>query len=102
MAAALAEIPPDDQMTPKRVSKRLSAMLANMAETWTVATTEERNAIARELFFDVVIQNRTVKAVKPRPEILPYFEAVTGVFEDSDEEITQGRKRRDSNPRSQP
>ena len=94
--ARLAEIPPDDVVTPKRVSKRLAALLANMAETWKVATPVERNAIARELFFDVVIDNRAVVAVKPRPEMAPYFQQIPGLARNDCQVITQQRKRRDS------
>lgn len=94
--ARLAQIPPDDVVTPRRVSKRLSALLANMAETWKVAMPEERNAIARELFFDVVIEDRAIVAVKPRPEAAPFFQQLPGVFAHDGASITQGRKRRGS------
>jgi hypothetical protein len=80
VAAALAELPPDDQVTPKRIARRLAAMLADLAGTWDLATPAERNAIARELFYDVVIENRAITAVKPKPDMLPYFAAITARY----------------------
>ena len=65
-----------------------------MSETWKVATPVERNAIARELFFDVVIDNRAVVAVKPRPELVPFFQQIPGLAGNDCQFITQGRKRR--------
>ncbi len=75
------------------------AYLADIALAWQVATPEERNRLARQLFNRVVIDNRTAVAVTPRPDLLPFFAAMTG---DPSSLMTHGRKRRDSNPRSQP
>jgi site-specific DNA recombinase len=99
IAEALASIPIDELPGTEAVGRRLATLLADLAMAWTVATPVERNTIARELFADVVIDNRTAVAVKPRPELLPFFAALAC---QPDSEITPGRKRRDSNPRSQP
>jgi site-specific DNA recombinase len=99
VAEALAAIPADDLPSTAAVGKRLASLLFDLSIAWSVATQVERNKIARELFADVVIDNRTAVAVKPRPELAPFFEPLACQLDDS---ITQKRKRRDSNPRSQP
>ncbi len=78
------------------VAEQLATYLSNLALAWNDATPEERNRMARELFSEAVVANKTAVAVVPRPELRPFF---THLFED---EITYRRKRRDSNPRSQP
>jgi site-specific DNA recombinase len=78
------------------VAEQLAEYLSNLALAWNDATPEERNRMARELFSEAVMANKTAVAVVPRPEIRPFF---SHLFED---EITYRRKRRDSNPRSQP
>ena len=78
------------------VAEQLAEYLGNLALAWNNATPEERNRMARELYSEAVVANKTAVAVVPRPEVRPFF---THVFED---EITYRRKRRDSNPRSQP
>jgi site-specific DNA recombinase len=99
IAEALASLPANDFPQTEQVGRRLAKLLADLSMAWTVATAEERNKIARELFADVIIENRTAVAVKPRPELAPFFETLECQPES---EITQKRKRRDSNPRSQP
>jgi hypothetical protein len=61
-----------------------------------VLDNEERNRMPRELFLEAVVANKTAAAVVPRPENRLFF---VHLFED---EIAYLRKRRDSNPRSQP
>jgi DNA invertase Pin-like site-specific DNA recombinase len=90
---ALAAIPPDELPTSEAVGKRLAALLADLGMAWTVATPEERNRIARQLFADVIVENRTAVAVKPRPELAPFFESLAV---NPDPEITPKRKRRGS------
>ena len=53
------------------------AFLADVASAWTVATPEERNKLARQLFVSVVIRNRTAVAVVPRPDLRPFFVTIT-------------------------
>jgi hypothetical protein len=73
-------------------------LLGDQSMAWTVATPDERNKIARELFADVIIENGTAVAVKPRPELSPFFETLAC---QQDDEIPSKRRRRASNPRSQ-
>jgi site-specific DNA recombinase len=94
--AALAELPPDDALATKRTGNRLAELLADLALAWSLATPDERNRIARELFLEVVVHNKTAVAVKPRPEMLPFFRMITRNFEGAPEEMEQGRKRRGS------
>jgi hypothetical protein len=93
---ALTSIPPDELPASEAVGRRLAALLADLSMAWTVATPDERNQIARQLFADVVVDNRTAVAVKPRPELAPFFESLAV---NPDPEITLKRKRRGSLPR---
>jgi len=72
------------------VAEQLAEYLGNLALAWNDATPEERNRMARELFSEAVVANKTAVAVVPRPEVRPFF---THLFED---EITYRRKRRGS------
>ena len=81
------------------IGQRLADYLADVALAWREGTPEERNKLARELFSEVVVDNRTAVAVTPRPDLYPFFASVACQTSD---EVTYGRKRRDSNPRSQP
>ncbi len=94
-------MPPDLVGLPsdEAVARRLAQLPADLSQAWTLVTPTERNTIARELFADVVIANRMAVAVKPRPELVPFFETLAVA---PDASITSERKRRDSNPRSQP
>lgn len=71
--------------------KRLAAFLADVAIAWQMATPTERNTIARAVFADVLIDNRTAVAILPRPELRPFFDAE---FCQLSEEMTLRRKRR--------
>ena len=72
---------------------KLVEYLANVANAWRVATPEERNRLARELFTEAIVTNNTAVAVVPRPEVHPFFNSMLT------SEITQQRKRRGSLPR---
>jgi len=87
---------PQATLNSDEVADQLVHYLANLSIAWEVATSEERNRLARELFSEAVLANKTAVAVVPRPEIRPFLAALVG------DEITLRRKRRDSNPRSQP
>ena len=63
-------------VTSESVGRRLVGFLADLRSAWAVATATERNRLARQLFAEAIVENRTVVAVKPRPELLPFFEAV--------------------------
>ena len=90
----LAVLPTENAPTAE-VGEYLARFLADISTAWEVATPEEKNRLARQLFNRVLIENRTAVEVTPRPDLLPFFATVSNV-------IWEGRKRRDSNPRSQP
>jgi DNA invertase Pin-like site-specific DNA recombinase len=98
-AAALAALPEDQGNPDEAVGRRLMAFLGDLASAWQVATAAERNKIARQLFVEVIVENRTAVAVVPRPDVRPFFETLRC---QGPNEMTRWRKRRDSNPRSQP
>jgi site-specific DNA recombinase len=75
------------------VGDRLAGYLADIASAWAVATPEERNKIARELFSEVIVENKTAVAVVPRPAIRPFFESIACHTPD---EMSRWRKRRAS------
>jgi site-specific DNA recombinase len=96
--AALAALPLDDVVDPAALDV-MATYLTDLATAWAQATAGERNNVMRDLFDAVWIEDRTVVAVTPRAEVVPYMEYAAcqltgGVF--------HLRKRRDSNPRSQP
>lgn len=94
---------PDDGAADIDVGNRLAGFLGDVASAWTLATPEERNRLARQLFADVIVENRTAVAVTPRPALRPFFETLAlPVGCQAPFEVTRWRKRRDSNPRSQP
>lgn len=43
------------------------------ADAWKEASQEQRNKLAKALFEQVWIENNKVVAVKPRPELEPFF-----------------------------
>ncbi len=75
LTAELAALPKEAEPS-AAVAGRLAAYLADLAAAWRDATPEERNRIARQLFAEAVVENRTVVAVKPRPDLLPFFRTV--------------------------
>ena len=72
----LAALPDGGGANDKDAGKRLAGFLADVAAAWTVATPEERNRLARQLFGEAIVENRTLVAVKPRPDLRPFFEAI--------------------------
>jgi hypothetical protein len=94
-----AQLPTRDAIPPRRVS----GMRENLAETWSITKDTERTAVARGLFFDVVIGDRRVVAVETKPGYFGFIEIIAGEMEEvRTDSSPQKRKRRDSNPRSQP
>jgi site-specific DNA recombinase len=91
-----------------------AALLRDLPAAWEAGTPEQRNALARLVFQSVEIVDDRVVAVVPQPDFAPFFVARAedeGLIEDNDNgagaaplsnEVMNGRKRRDSNPRSQP
>ncbi len=80
---------------------KLAQFLTNVADAWHEANQEQRNGIARCLFQEVWIKDREVIAVKPQPELRPFFDLN---YEEMQRKLSQdfGKKRPrwDSNPRS--
>ena len=64
--------------------RQLAAFLADLGQAWPVATPAERNRLARQLFSEAVIENRTLVAVKPRADLLPFFQGVNWCLGGSD------------------
>jgi len=52
---------------------KLAQFLANVAEAWDEANQEQRNKLAKTLFEQILVENNKVVAVKPRPELEPFF-----------------------------
>lgn len=57
----------------KNLSK-LAQFLTNVADAWDAANQEQRNKLARCLFQEVWIKDNEVVAVKPQPELKPFFD----------------------------
>ena len=53
--------------------ERLAEFLADVPTAWDAATQEQRNKLARCLFDQVWLQDKTVVTVKPRPELELFF-----------------------------
>ena len=66
--AALPEGDPDGD-----ARDRLAAFLADVANTWQVATPTKQNTLTRQLFAGMVFSNRKAVAVVPRPDLRPFF-----------------------------
>ena len=52
---------------------RLAQFLGDVPAAWAVATQEQRNELGRALFDQVWLEDKVVVAVKPRPELEPFF-----------------------------
>jgi hypothetical protein len=53
--------------------EKLAKFLADVPSAWAAATQERRNKLARTLFDQVWLEDKTVVAVKPRTELEPFF-----------------------------
>ena len=96
--AQLANLPADTDPADD-AGRILADYLGNVGRAWGAATPEERNQIARHLFADVWVVNKTAVAVMPRPEFRPYVElagADAQVCEDLSTVMSLRRKRRAS------
>jgi hypothetical protein len=63
-------------IVPRRPAEHLEKMakfLANVPAAWAAATQEQRNKLARCLFDQVWLKDKEVIAVKPVPEMEPFF-----------------------------
>ena len=78
---------------------KLAQFLANVADAWDVANQEQRNKIARCLFQEVWIKDKEVIAVRPQPELKPFFELNHEAMEERlSQSFGKWRPRGDSNP----
>jgi len=66
-----------DSLTPNPTGPEhlegLARFLADVPAAWSAATQEQRNKLARCLFDQVWVEDKAVVAVKPRPELEPFF-----------------------------
>ena len=71
---------------------KLAQFLTNVADAWHEAKQEQRNRLARCLFQEVWIKDREVIAVKPQPELRPFFDLN---YEEMQKKLSQdfGKKR---------
>lgn len=74
---------------------KLEEFLANIAHAWEEATGELRNKFARSRFQGIWIKDEQVVAVKPQPELKPFFQLN---YEEYVNKVLQKRPRGDSNP----
>ena len=75
--------------------KRLTDFITNVSEGWRVADQEHRNDLARCLFQEIRVKDKQVVAVKPQPELAPFFKLN---YEDYVNKRLEKRPRGDSNP----
>ena len=76
---------------------KLAEFLTNIGEAWRAASAEQKNKLARTLFQEIWIKDNQVVAVKPQPELEPFFELN---YEEFVNKVMKKRPRWDSNPRS--
>lgn len=69
--------------------------LANVVDAWDEATQEPKNKLARCLFQEIWLKDKQVVAVKPQPELEPFFKLNYDEFVNK---ILKMRPRRDLNP----
>lgn len=77
------------------ILEKTAGLLADMPSAWAKATQEQRNRLAGLMFEGIVVENRTVAAVRPRPDFacflaLDYFERLKGLSGGSDGIRTRG------------
>jgi site-specific DNA recombinase len=100
----LASLPADTDPTDD-AGRILADYLANVGRAWADAAGDERNQIARQLFADVMVVNKTAVAVMPRPEFRPFLElarADAQVSEALSTVMSLRRKRRGTGPHLPP
>ncbi len=66
-----------DRLTPHVYNaaalEKLAELLKNVPQMWKEANQEQRNALGRQLFEEIWIEDKRVVAVKPTKEIEPFF-----------------------------
>ena len=82
---------------------KLAHFLSNFPEAWDIASQEQRNRLARCLFQEVWIRDKAVIAVRPQPELKPFFDMNQDAVDESlSQDFGKWRPRGDLNPRSPP
>ena len=71
-AAALRALTPPE--TKAKVLERLAEFLEDVPKAWKEANQEQKNKLARQLFDEIWVKDKQVIAVKPRPELKPFFQ----------------------------
>ena len=99
VAAALAALPKIKEIPTRPSASRLVGFLADLPSAWQVATPAERNKLARQLFVERDRGKQNGRGGGATAGTAPFFETLSCQVPD---EMTRWRKRRDSNPRSQP
>lgn len=65
-------------LTPPEVKSqaldRLAEFLSDVTKAWKEANQEQRNRLGRQLFDEIWLKDKQVIAVKPRPELKPFFQ----------------------------
>ena len=66
-----------DRLTPHEYNtaalEKLAELLKNVPQMWKEANQEQRNALGRQLFEEIWIEDKRVVAVKPTKELEPFF-----------------------------
>jgi DNA invertase Pin-like site-specific DNA recombinase len=63
--------PPEEK---SKVLDQLAAFLRDVSEAWKEADQNQRNRVARQLFQEIWVKDKQLIAVKPRPELDPFFQ----------------------------
>jgi len=63
--------PPEEK---SKVLDQLAEFLINVSEAWKEADQDQRNRFSRQLFQEIWVKDKQVVAVKPRPELEPFFQ----------------------------
>ena len=79
--------------------ERFALFLKDISEAWKQADQQQRNRQARQLFDIVWIKDKQIAAVRPQPELEPFFQLN---YEEFVNKVLKKRPRGDSNPRSPP
>jgi hypothetical protein len=51
----------------------LAEFLKSVSRAWNEADQDQRNRIAHQLFQEILVKDKQVIAVRPRPELEPFF-----------------------------
>jgi len=68
----LSHITPEEQRPD--ILAQLQRFLVDVSAAWEAASQEQRNRLARQLFDIVWVKEECVVAVRPRPELRPFFQ----------------------------